>query len=72
MVDTIMMYLAPLSFLLVGFAYLWAIYHSIKTRAWKQITVGILLGLVSAVVGGAGITPWIISFSRFFGLGQFI
>lgn len=52
MVDTIMMYLAPLSFLLIGFAYLWAIYHSIKTRAWKQIAVGILLGLVSAVVGG--------------------
>jgi len=52
MVDNIMLCLAPLSALLLGSIYLWAIYHSIKTRAWKQIAAGALLGLVSAVVGG--------------------
>lgn len=52
MVDTIMLCLAPLSALLFGSIYLWAIYHSIKTRAWKQIAAGALLGLVSATVNG--------------------
>jgi len=52
MVDTIMLCLAPLSALLLGSIYLWAIYHSIKTRAWKQIAAGIALGLVSATVNG--------------------
>jgi len=52
MVDNIMLCLAPLSALLLGSIYLWAIYHSFKMRAWKQIAVGTLLGLVSAVVGG--------------------
>ena len=47
-----MLCLAPLSALLFGSIYLWAIYHSIKTRAWKQIAVGTLLGLVSAAVEG--------------------
>jgi len=52
MVDTIMLYLVPLSALLLGSIYLWAIYHSIKTRAWGQIAAGTLLGLVSAASGG--------------------
>jgi len=52
MAYNIMMCLVPLSALLLGSIYLWAIYHSIKTRAWKQIAAGALLGLVSAFVGG--------------------
>lgn len=52
MVDNIMLCLAPLSALILGSVYLWAIYHSFKTRARGQIAAGIMLGLASAVVGG--------------------
>lgn len=52
MVDNVMLCLAPLSALVLGSVWLWAIYHSIKTHAWVQIVGGIALGFVSAFTMG--------------------
>ncbi|MCD7712272.1 MAG: hypothetical protein LUJ25_06075 [Firmicutes bacterium] len=51
-INIIMLCLAAPSGLIVSLCWLFAVYESVKMRAWEQIAGGIALGFVSAVALG--------------------